>query len=391
MIANRRSKGILHCAAMAAIAALLITASPARADAIDDLHGGARAIEQGKYGQAISLFEEAISSGALNEHGLALAHHHRGIAEQKLGQPAAAIADYSKAIAGNALPEAVLARAHYNRGIAYSQLGEDAKAEADYRETVKLVPSYGAAYHNLANIERRRGNQKAAISNYTKALEYMSGDARKYAFHGRGLSYEAEGGKSQAKADYEAALEIDNDFAPAKTELAALNRPQPKPLIGSDTAMKGGESKARVIRVASATGWETTAVKYANPAGSVSPAPADNKAVRSPDRLANIDNAVSKPSPGSRTVAAEATPAPGPYQVQLGAYRDEETAKIAWRNLQTRSQGRLSGIEHRVVRADLGDRGIFYRLRAGGYAEESVAHRLCARLSTVDIDCVVPR
>ncbi len=389
MIANRRSKGILHYAAMAAVAALLISAVPARADAIDDLHGGAQAIEQGQYAQAISLFDKVISSGALNEHGLALAHHHRGIAEQKLGQTAAAIGDYSKAISGNALPEAVLARAHYNRGIAYSQQGEDAKAEADYRATVKLVPSYGAAYHNLANIERRRGNQKAAIADYSKALEYMSGDARKYAFHGRGLSYEAEGDKTKAKADYEAALRIDGNFAPAKTELAALDRPQPKPLIGSDTAMNGKEGKAKVIRVASASGWETTAVRYANPAGNkpkAGPVPTGNAAVQSPERQANIGDAASRPAPEASTA-----PAPGPYQVQLGAYRDEETAKVAWRNLVTRSQGRLSGIEHRVVRADLGERGIFYRLRAGGYAEESVAHRLCARLSTVGIECVVPR
>lgn len=389
MIANRRSNGILHYAAIAAVAALLISAVPAHADAIDDLHGGARAIEQGQYAQAITLFEKAISSGALNEHGLALAHHHRGIAEQKLGQTDAAISDYSKAISGNALPEAILARAHYNRGIAYSRMGEDAKAEADYRATVKLVPSYGAAYHNLANIERRQGNQKAAISDYSKALEYMSGDARKYAFHGRGLSYEAEGDKGKAKADYEAALKIDGGFAPAKTELAALDRPQPKPLIGSDTETNGKEGKAKVIRVASASGWETTAVKYADPTGnkpSASPVPSGNAGAQPSNRQTSIDDAASRPA-----LKESSAPASGPYQVQLGAYRDEETAKVAWRNLVSRSQGKLSGIEHRVVRADLGDRGVFYRLRAGGYVDESVAQRLCARLSTVGIECVVPR
>ena len=383
MIANEQSRGFLRYAALAAIAALLISVVPARADAIDDLHGGAQAIEQGHFDRAISLFDKAIASGALNEHGLALAHHHRGIAEQKLGQTGAAIADYSKAIASNALPDAVLARAHYNRGIAYSRIGKDAAAEADYRATVKLVPSYGAAYHNLANIERRRGDRKAAIANYTKALEYMPGDSRKYAFHGRGLAYEAEGNKAKAKADFEAALKIDSAFDPAKTELAALEHPKPQPIIGSMDSVNGQGQQSKVIRVASASGWDTTAVKYADPQGQAaktSPAPA----VQRPVKQASIENEATKP-------VSRAAPAPGPYQVQLGAYRDEETAKIAWSNLVARSGGRLDGIGHRIVRADLGARGIFYRLRAGGYAEESAAHRLCTRLQDINIDCVVPR
>ena len=385
MIASRQSFGILRRGALVALAGLLIFSTPARADAIDDLHGGAQAIEQGHYKQAISLFDKAIASDTLNEHGLALAHHHRGIAEQKLGQTQAAISDYSKAIAGHALPEAVLARAHYNRGIAYSQTGEDAKAEADYRATTKLVPSYGAAYHNLANIERRRGNEQAAISHYSKALEYMAGDARKYAFHGRGLAYEALGEKAKAKTDFEAALKIDSAFEPAKTELTAMEHPRPKPIIGSvDTGTAEGE-KAKVIRVASASGWDTTAVKYASTAGQEAPAATTpGKPETQPVKQASLDRSATEPAP-------KAAPAPGPYQVQLGAYRDEETAKVAWRNLVARDEGNLSGIEHRIVRADLGDRGVFYRLRAGGYADESNAHRLCSRLMAVGIDCVVPR
>lgn len=389
MTAIRQRMGFLRYAAFAAVAALLMSFVPAKADAIDDLHGGAQAIEQGHYQQAISLFDKAIATGTLNEHGLALAYHHRGIAEQKLGQTDAALADYSKAISANALPEAVAARAHYNRGIAYAQLGEEAKAEADYRKTTELVPSYGAAYHNLANIERRRGNQKAAISHYTSALEYMSGDARKYAFHGRGLSYEAEGDRAKAKADFEAALAIDSAFEPAKIELAALDRPrpEPKPIIGAAMTGDGGVQKSKVIRVASASGWETTAVKYVEPekqVAPIAPAPAPAKPVQAPIRQAAIDDAATSPAP-------KAVPATGPYQVQLGAYRDEKTAKIAWRNLVARSEGQLSGVDHEVIRADLGERGIFFRLRAGGYAEESTARSLCARLSSVSIDCVVPR
>ncbi len=44
-----------------------------------------------------------------------------------------------------------------------------------------------------------------------------------------------------------------------------------------------------------------------------------------------------------------------------------------------------------VVRADLGDRGIFYRLRVTGIADKRQARKLCARLKKRGTSCFVSR
>jgi len=59
--------------------------------------------------------------------------------------------------------------------------------------------------------------------------------------------------------------------------------------------------------------------------------------------------------------------------------------------LQKKHQSLLGKLSLNVVRADLGKRGIYYRLRAGTFANQVVAKALCQSLAKVKVACLVIR
>jgi cell division septation protein DedD len=79
------------------------------------------------------------------------------------------------------------------------------------------------------------------------------------------------------------------------------------------------------------------------------------------------------------------------YQIQLAAVRNADTAKKEWARLQNKHASLLGKLSLNVVRADLGKKGIFYRLRAGPFANQTVAKALCQSLAKVKVGCLVIR
>lgn len=76
-------------------------------------------------------------------------------------------------------------------------------------------------------------------------------------------------------------------------------------------------------------------------------------------------------------------------QLQLGAFRSEAEAKTQWQKLQTANKDVLSGAGYNVVRADLKEKGIYYRLRASGFASSAAADKACKTLSGRKVGCFV--
>jgi len=84
-------------------------------------------------------------------------------------------------------------------------------------------------------------------------------------------------------------------------------------------------------------------------------------------------------------------PAAGAYFVQLAAFRSEADAEAAWRTFQQRHVDVLGQLGHRVLRADLGGKGVFYRLQAGSLATEAQARAACSTLAAKGQSCMVVR
>lgn len=88
--------------------------------------------------------------------------------------------------------------------------------------------------------------------------------------------------------------------------------------------------------------------------------------------------------PASRIepAAGAATPAvsvkPGNYFAQLGSVKDESGAAAEWKRMQ-KTFASLSGLQYRVQRADLGAKGVFYRIQAGPMSKDN-ASTVCSAI-----------
>lgn len=91
-----------------------------------------------------------------------------------------------------------------------------------------------------------------------------------------------------------------------------------------------------------------------------------------------------KPEPKKE---AKAAPSAGGARVQLGAFKSDADAKAEWKKIAAKHSA-LNGKTPQVVRADLGDKGIFYRLQvaAGGTSD---AKTLCQKLTAAGQGCLV--
>lgn len=80
----------------------------------------------------------------------------------------------------------------------------------------------------------------------------------------------------------------------------------------------------------------------------------------------------------------------GPAKVQLGAFRSETEAHEQWQKIAKTHGALISGYEHRIVAADLGAKGIYYRLQLFGFRDAAAAGSLCATLNAKKQPCFIP-
>ena len=79
------------------------------------------------------------------------------------------------------------------------------------------------------------------------------------------------------------------------------------------------------------------------------------------------------------------------YRVQLAAVRTPERARKEWARLQKKHSTLLGSLKMSLTRADLGTKGVFYRLRAGPLATEGAARDLCGELTKRKVGCMIIR
>jgi cell division protein FtsN len=77
---------------------------------------------------------------------------------------------------------------------------------------------------------------------------------------------------------------------------------------------------------------------------------------------------------------AQAPAASGAYVLQIGAYKSQAEADVAWNTYKAKHATLLAGYSPNVAQADLGDKGTWYRLRIAGFSSKDVASALCDRL-----------
>ncbi|MEM9377244.1 MAG: SPOR domain-containing protein [Pseudomonadota bacterium] len=79
----------------------------------------------------------------------------------------------------------------------------------------------------------------------------------------------------------------------------------------------------------------------------------------------------------------------GTYQVQLSALRSESAARSAWSRIQSSAPDLFIGANLDIQRADLGAKGVFFRLRIGEFVNREQARAFCADVKAAGKDCMV--
>jgi hypothetical protein len=90
-------------------------------------------------------------------------------------------------------------------------------------------------------------------------------------------------------------------------------------------------------------------------------------------------------------VSTGSTGAGSGYLVQLSSQRSEEQALAAFNGLKKRYPSLLGNRDANIQRADLGDRGIYYRVRVGPMTDQAGATQFCEQLRSSGGSCFVTR
>ena len=88
---------------------------------------------------------------------------------------------------------------------------------------------------------------------------------------------------------------------------------------------------------------------------------------------------------------ASAPAAPDGFVVQISSQRSEAQAKSAYAGLQKRFPSVLGDLQPNIQQADLGEKGVFFRVRVGPYPSRAEAIEVCEALQAAGGSCFVTR
>lgn len=160
---------------------------------------------------------------------------------------------------------------------------------------------------------------------------------------------------------------------------------------GSEGSDNGGVERLlpppeEPVATPQATEPEETPVRSA---AETSPPPVTMPEESEPEASQPASTPAPAPQPEPATPAPSAQTASGDWVVQVGSFRSQDQARAQWANLQGKHADTLGDRLADIQEADLGDRGIWYRLRAAGYGSKEAAGQACASLKAGGTDCLV--
>jgi hypothetical protein len=190
-----------------------------------------------------------------------------------------------------------------------------------------------------------------------------------------------------------------NPNPPAPASVASTALP---PTSGGNGTLSSNEP--RKIRTLSVRGDQPDAAAAPVGAAPAKPTPptrslanANASTANAPIALTPQQSAVPVAEPRARVAATnpadQAAPAPasGGYLVQVSSQRNEADAQTSFRALQSKFPTVLGSKEPVIKRADLGEKGVYYRAMVGPFGSSDEASQFCGSLKTAGGQCVVQK
>jgi SPOR domain/Tetratricopeptide repeat len=436
----------LACVSAAFLAAIAMTGSSALATSLSEqtelTRGAYQALQSGDAKGAIAAYSKAIDSGVLGSEVLVNALLNRALAHQQVGMTDNAIADYTAALGLDAMSPSLRATALYNRGLSHQKATHIGPAIEDFTSALLLNPEFSHAFYSRGTALRDSGQLLFALSDYERAARYKYPDMARI-HYGEALTYMALKRPQDARKALNAVLAIDPQHAAAQKQLAklgdsaSLSEEDADPILtGSAAAISGGTvaiknatlravdvpqelypempasatvSKKIVDRVpmtenaSYTTSSEPVVIDQAQPETSIAieqvpaiPAAGEAVAAKSesevvaPVQKLKAEKKVEVTSTEEITDEQNVSPTPDGWMVQLASASSEEAAWSTWKKMQ-KTRKVLRNLNPIVVKADLGTKGTFYRVRLHGFEDQGAAKSACGKLKSGGVSCYVSK
>ena len=393
------------------------------------------ALNSGDAARSLVLYSQAISSGELGPEALANALLNRALAYQQTQQSEKAIFDYTTALTIDAMTSPLRATALYNRGLAQQKMNQLPLAIEDYTSALLINSAFSHAYLARANALRDSGQLLFALSDYERAIKYNHPEQARVYF-AEAQTYELLKRPVDAKKFLKASLAVDAGFKPALEKMksmgdvAELEDQVSDPILSSSTTANISGS-TEVVKPTLPKAVEPPAELMAQaPDATTEPVFAENKKLF--DDRVPTDDVASADTPDVETASitpvaaplkdqnvivasvpklpvqtpkvvfaavtkkqkpvevADVAPAMSGWVVQVASADSEDGAWTTWKNMQKRFKS-LQGQKPSVMKADLGAKGTFYRVRFSGFNTQAEAQSSCGKLKSSGVSCFISK
>ena len=339
-------------------------------------------------------------------------------------RPEAAIEQFDRLIGD----EAADTRPYVAKGVALDMIGRHAEAQAVYRSGLELGPMNVALRTNLGLSLALAGDYKTALrvledaardpkatarTRQNLALVYgLAGEMEDAAATGsadlgqgtvrRNLAYyralRSARAITDAAARTRAVPDASEAAARARTQIAAADADAPTAPVAPAPIAPAPIADVAPVELAPRSQADETVSRA--PAGEAKTAKADGKLTPTSAAVAHgdADTPDEKAQP-AEVVEASFSPAPAPdhalagtgrsYWVQVASLRSESEAKTEWQRLKDTHGALLAELPLKLQKTDLPDKGTYYRLRSGPFADVGTPKQLCDALKTRDQACLV--
>jgi len=355
-----------------------------------------RGLSQQKLNHAVLAIEDFTSALFLDPE-FAHAYYLRGNVLRESGQYLFALSDYEKAIR---FKHPQLHLVHYGEALAYEQLRRLPEAKDALNKALAANPSFEPAKSKLA-----------ALGGVPAISDATSSDAQLVTASITSTPEQIVR-KEELPEAVKPPLQLVGDL-PVQMVQAVPAKPQKQfddripPEEGQLTASVEPAADEQPDQAEEITTDYTVQADATPQAAKAQPAAVESKSKPQAEQIVAVE---ALPEPAADTQpAAEQQPVAKPAQnnqtdataqnsdvqltgwsVQLSSAKDEKLAWGTWEKLKARHKA-LNELKPVVVRADLGKKGIYYRLRLGGFDSQDDAKSACGRLKSRGVSCFVSR
>ncbi len=397
-----------------------------------------------QYSRAITDFDRAIQL----EPAFAQAYSERGDAYRNRGIYKLALQDYSTSIR---LLNPELHIPYFGRGLTHEAMGNERLAAADFRRASELKPDTDAAIAQLTQTPEVQLASTATVPGPSAVaepkpaivddgppaqVEVAAADAP------RPPSQEAMADAtpplaSDTQSETAVAAAVEPPAIPTEPQQVAMAEPAPVHASGEPDRPQGAPSNDLASKSTSAS----KDINEVARAAELPDAPHTSSTAQNEIRSAEVRNVVTRtdneptgaiaaqdrqvsatdlreeqreqataalpPSQTQTAVATAADPQPpqaapttkmaafsaqpetGRFLVQIASYREKDDALRRFDKLASQHSDLLSALAPDILKADLGDKGVYYRLRLGPFDSFDRSIDLCNALKERQLDCLV--